>query len=238
MIRMESLNAYGQPVGWDIDVALPRPHPEHVTLEGRHVIVAPMVMEHAEGLFGRVGKADRAILWTYMTVGPFADFGSFYRWMETACDSRDPLFFTLIDRATGEPQGMAAYLRIAPEAGVMEIGHIVFSKKLQGTTAATEAMALMMAHAFDGLGYRRYEWKCDALNAPSRAAAERLGFVHEGVFRQATVYKGRNRDTAWFSVTDEEWPALKDGFAAWLDPGNFDTVTGRQWRSLRACRAG
>jgi RimJ/RimL family protein N-acetyltransferase len=139
--------------------------------------------------------------------------------MEATCSGDDPLFFTIID-ATGQPAGVASYLRIAPASGSIEVGGIHFSPGLKRTPAATEAMYLMMERAF-ALGYRRYEWKCDALNAASRAAAQRLGLSFEGVFRQATVYKGRNRDTAWYAAIDSEWPALREAFLTWLAPGNF-----------------
>jgi RimJ/RimL family protein N-acetyltransferase len=151
--------------------------------------------------------------------------------MEQTCRGDDPLFHAILDGGTGRAVGVASYLRIDPPVGVIEVGHINYSPALQGTTAATEAMYLMMRRVFDELGYRRYEWKCDALNAPSRAAAERLGFVFEGIFRQATIYKGRNRDTAWYSIVDGEWPRLRDAFERWLDPANFD-AQGRQRQRL------
>jgi RimJ/RimL family protein N-acetyltransferase len=154
--------------------------------------------------------------------------------MRETCFTADPLFFAVIDLATGRAAGVAAYMRIQPTAGSIEVGHVHFSPRLQRTRAATEAMYLMMQRAF-ALGYRRYEWKCDALNAASRAAAERLGFSFEGIFRQATVYKGRSRDTAWYAVTDREWPALERAFEAWLQPQNLDAA-GRQRVSLSAIR--
>jgi RimJ/RimL family protein N-acetyltransferase len=141
--------------------------------------------------------------------------------MERNCDGDDPLFHAVVDLATGRALGVAAYLRIEPAIGVLEIGHIAWSPSLQRTPAATEAMWLMMRRVFEELGYRRYEWKCDALNAPSRRAAERLGFTFEGIFRQATITKGRNRDTAWYSIIDKEWPALDRAFGRWLAPANF-----------------
>ncbi|WP_138465403.1 GNAT family N-acetyltransferase [Poseidonocella sp. HB161398] len=232
---MTRVNEYGQPVGEDVTLELPRPRPGPVVLEGRHVRLEPLSMAHAGPLFAQTGGAENAALWTYMPQGPFATRAALEAWMETAVDSRDPLFSAIIDRATGRPLGFASYLRIAPEVGCIEVGFIMFSKALQGTVHATETMALMMSHVFDTLGYRRYEWKCDALNAPSRRAAERLGFRYEGIFRQATVYKGRNRDTAWFAATDRDWPVLKAGFDAWLDPANFD-AEGRQIRGLADCR--
>jgi len=148
--------------------------------------------------------------------------------------SEDPLFFAIVDAASGRAAGIGSYLRIGPASGSIEVGHLQFSPRLQRTPAATEAMQLMMCNAFE-LGYRRYEWKCDALNAASRRAAERLGFRFEGVFRQATVYKGRSRDTAWYSIIDQEWPGLERAFRMWLEPGNFDH-DGRQRRSLADCR--
>jgi len=155
--------------------------------------------------------------------------------MERACLGADPLFHAVIDRKSNKALGLASYLRIDPPAGVIEVGHIHFSPALQGTAMATEAMYLMMHRVFDELGYRRYEWKCNALNKASCRAAERLGFTFEGIFRQATIVKGRNRDTAWFSILDSEWPRAKAAFQAWLDPANFD-VEGKQKRGLAELR--
>jgi RimJ/RimL family protein N-acetyltransferase len=159
--------------------------------------------------------------WTYLPYGPFRTFADYHAWMRADCLGDDPLFFAIIDIPEEQPVGVASYLRIAPANGSIEVGHIHYSPRLQRSPAATEAMYLMIKRAFD-LGYRRYEWKCDALNAPSRAAAQRLGLSFEGVFRQATVYKGRNRDTAWYAAIDSEWPALRAAFEAWLAPDNFD----------------
>ena len=152
---------------------------------------------------------------------PFESLDSYRTWIEQYCCGNDPLFYAIIDLANGEAVGIASYLRINPGSGSIEVGHINYSLLLARTPAATEAMYLMMAAAFD-LGYRRYEWKCDALNAPSRAAAQRLGLSFEGIFRQATIVKGRNRDTAWYSAIDQEWPAIKEAFLEWLSPANFD----------------
>jgi len=175
--------------------------------------------------------ADDSI-WDYMPQGPFATEGQWRAWAEGVAGKDDPWFYALRDLSTGLACGVASYLRIAPEAGSIEVGWITLAPALQRTAAATEAMALMMAWAFDA-GYRRYEWKCDALNAASRRAAERLGLSYEGVFRQATVVKGRNRDTAWFAAIDAEWPALRAAFADWLAPANFD-AEGRQRVALSA----
>lgn len=175
-------------------------------------------------------------MWTYLPVGPFASLVEYRTWLEAKQASDDPLFFAIVDTATGLTVGVASYLRIDPANGVVEVGHLQYSPLLQRTAAATEAMHLMMKQAFE-LGYRRYEWKCDALNEASRRAAERLGFTFEGIFRQAIVYKGRNRDTAWYSIIDAEWPRLDAAYRRWLDPGNFDE-NGRQRSSLSNPRAG
>ena len=165
-------------------------------------------------------------MWTYLLYGPFDTLERHRAWMEETCRGSDPLFYAIIDPVADKAVGLAAYLRIEPRSGSIEVGHLSYSPLLQRTPAATEAMYLLMENAFR-LGYRRYEWKCDALNAPSRAAALRLGLSFEGIFRQATVYKGRSRDTAWFAAIDKEWPALKEAFQRWLDPANFD-AQGRQ----------
>lgn len=161
--------------------------------------------------------------WTYLPYGPFDTFDSYCAWIDRHCRGRDPLFYAIVERTSDAAVGVASYLRVAPASGSIEVGHINFSPRLQQTPAATEAMYLLMKHAFE-LGYRRYEWKCDALNAPSRAAALRLGLSFEGIFRQATVVKGRNRDTAWYAAIDREWPLLDAAFARWLDPANFDAA--------------
>jgi len=174
-------------------------------------------------------------MWTYLPYGPFDTLESYRAWMEGMCRRSDPLFYAIVDRETGRAVGLAAYLRIDPASGSIEVGHLNFSPLLQRTPASTESMYLMMERAFN-LGYRRYEWKCDALNGPSRSAAQRLGFSFEGIFRQATVVKGRNRDTAWFSVIDQEWPTLKEAFQRWLHPTNFDEM-GKQRARLSTMTA-
>jgi RimJ/RimL family protein N-acetyltransferase len=234
MVAVEQ-NRYGQPVGdvvanWHV----PR-HPERTLLEGRFVRVEPLEpSRHGADLLGALGLDGP--LWTYLPVGPFAGRDAFAGWLERAATGQDPLAFALVGRAPQRALGLASYLRIDPDAGSIEVGGLAFGPALQRTAAATEAMALMMAHAFDDLGYRRYEWKCDALNAPSRRAALRLGFVFEGVFRQARVVKGRNRDTAWFSITDREWPRCRDALSAWLASENFDPA-GHQRRTLADIRS-
>lgn len=228
---MADVNAFGQPVGEPLPAWRPCPAPDRRPLIGRTCRLEPLdPTRHADPLFAAVHDGRHDALWTYLPYGPFADAAAFRDWMERSCLGEDPLFFAIVDSDTGSPLGLAAYLRIDRTNGVIEVGHLVFTPRLQRTRAATEAMYLMMAHAF-GLGYRRYEWKCNALNVPSRRAAQRLGFSYEGLFRQALVVKGRNRDTAWYSIVDREWPARRAAFETWLGPTNFDDQ-GRQRTSL------
>jgi RimJ/RimL family protein N-acetyltransferase len=189
--------------------------------------VVPLESQHSAGLHEAFSSDQTGTLWTYMPTGPFKTAADYSVWVTQASTSKDPLFFAVINKTTGAPVGVASYLRIQPENGVVEVGFITFAPTLQRTVMATEAMFLMMQRVFDELGYRRYEWKCDALNAPSRQAAARLGFSYDGLFKQALVYKGRNRDTAWFSILDQDWPRIKAGFEVWLAPENFD-ANGRQ----------
>ena len=227
-------NALGQPVGAPVANWTPRPRPPRTPMAGRYCRLEPLdVARHAAQLYARNSEDAAGVNWTYLPVGPFADFGSYRVWLERMAASDDPFFHTIIDAETGEAQGVASFLRIDPAMGTIEVGHINYSPRLQRRRAATEAMYLMMRRVFDELGYRRYEWKCDSFNLPSRAAALRLGFGFEGIFRQAVVYKGRNRDTAWFAMIDREWPALRAAFERWLDPGNFD-AGGAQRTSLSA----
>jgi RimJ/RimL family protein N-acetyltransferase len=167
-------------------------------------------------------------------VGPFSDRNAHRAWIERHSKTTDPMAYAIVDSSTGRAGGVASYMRITPDHGVIEVGYIHYSPTIQRTAAATEAMYLMMRSAFE-LGYRRYEWKCDSLNAASRAAALRLGFTYEGTFRQAIVYKGRSRDTAWFAITDRDWPTISGAFERWLARDNF-TADGRQVRSLADCR--
>jgi RimJ/RimL family protein N-acetyltransferase len=226
-------NQFGQPIGADLPEWRPAAAPPRTPMAGRHCRLEPLADNHAAALFDAFAAADDS-LWTYMAYGPFDGPGAFAEQVARLRQGDDPQFHAIFDAAG--PAGIASFMRIDPRVGTIEVGGITYAPRLQRTPAATEAMALMMARAFDELGYRRYEWKCDALNAASRRAALRLGFTFEGIFRQATVYKGRNRDTAWFSVIDGEWPALKRAFRAWLDPANFDAA-GRQRRSLESLRA-
>lgn len=214
-------NALGQPIGKPLDGEFPRPYPPHVQLSGHYGSLVPLTKDHAEGLHIAFSEAPDISGWTYLPIDPWPDLAAAQRWCDQAQDSRDPQFYTILDQ-NARPSGFCSLLRITPDSGCIEVGFIHFAHRLQRTALATEAMYLLMRHVFDDLGYRRYEWKCDALNAPSKAAAQRLGFSYEGLFRQATHYKGRNRDTAWFSILDHEWPALKTAFEQWLAPENFD----------------
>jgi RimJ/RimL family protein N-acetyltransferase len=209
--------------------------PSRVTLAGRLCRLEPLTSDHAASLHEANSLDADGRMWGYLAYGPFEDFGTYRDWVRQQARSSDPLFLAIVDRASDRAVGVASYLRIDPPNGVIEVGHLAYSPRLQRTPAATEAMYLMMRYAFE-LGYRRYEWKCNAANAPSRSAAERLGFTFEGVFRRHMIVKGRNRDTAWYSVIDSEWPRVRGGFERWLDTENFDAA-GRQRRSLVACRA-
>jgi RimJ/RimL family protein N-acetyltransferase len=216
------LNSLGQPIGFTIVDWKPPPRPPRDTMVGRFCRVEPLDPDrHATELHDANALDTEGRIWTYLPYGPFETLESYRGWINDHCRGDDPLFHAIVDTATGKAVGVASYLRITPASGSIEVGHINYSPLLQRTPAATEAMYLMMKRAFE-LGYRRYEWKCDALNAGSRAAAQRLGLSFEGVFRQATVYKGRNRDTAWYAAIDREWPALEEAFSRWLDPTNFD----------------
>ncbi len=213
----------------------PRPAkgpPERAPLEGRSLRLEPIdPARHVADLFAV--SADDPALWTYMPYGPFEDPAQMEAWLEACARSDDPLFMALVETADARAAGMASFLNIRPAHGVLELGHIWFSQRLRQRRPATEAIFLMLSAAFDDLGYRRVEWKCDAANAASRRAALRFGFVYEGIFRQHLIVKGRNRDTAWFAILDRDWPALRSGFEAWLDPANFDD-SGRQRRALSA----
>jgi RimJ/RimL family protein N-acetyltransferase len=230
-------NHLGLPVGLPVEGWTPRPKPPRTPMAGRFCTVEPLDPErHAADLFAANAEDREGRNWTYYPYGPFAALGDYRAWVENACADPNRLFHAIRDTALGKAVGVAAYINAQPAVGSVEVGSLVFSPLLQRRPAATEAMYLMMRRVFDELGYRRYEWKCDALNAPSRAAAERLGFQYEGLFRQATITRGRNRDTAWFSVIDGEWPALRAAFERWLDPANFD-ADGRQRQSLAGLRS-
>ena len=227
----------GLPIGPELAGWRPPPRPARAVMEGRFCRIEPLdVGRHARQLHEANSLDTGGRLWTYLFSGPFAGFEDYRAWLEPRQASEDPLHFAFVDKGTAGAVGTGAYLRIDPANGVMEVGHLAYSPLMQRTPLATEAMYLMMRNAFE-LGYRRYEWKCDSLNAASRRAAERLGFTFEGIFRQAVVYKGRSRDTAWYSIIDREWPSLDAAFRAWLDPSNFDP-DGRQRHSLAELRVG
>jgi RimJ/RimL family protein N-acetyltransferase len=207
----------------------PARRPETVTLKGRWVTLAPLdANAHADALYeGSNGDAARETVWTYLFDGPYRSRDEFRGNIEAKARSDDPLFFAVIDNSSGRAVGYQTLMRIDPPNRVIEVGNIMYTPPIQRTAGATEAQYLFAAFVFDELGYRRYEWKCNALNAPSRRAAERFGFRFEGIFRQHMIVKGRNRDTAWFAMLDSEWPARKAAYESWLAPENFDDE-GRQ----------
>jgi len=226
----ERVNHLGQPIGFPLPDWQARQRPPRTPMLGRFCHLEPLEPDrHAAALFEANRHDKEGRNWTYLAYGPYERFEEYRAWVEQVCRAQDPFFHAII--VEGRAVGVASLMRIEPAVGVIEVGHINYSPLLQRKPAATEAMYLMMRRVFDELGYRRYEWKCDALNAPSRAAAERLGFRFEGIFRQATVTKRRNRDSAWFSILDHEWPALKAAFEAWLAPENFG-ADGKQRRHL------
>lgn len=217
----------GLPIGPTVDSSAAR-KPARTTLRGRLVTVAPLdPAAHEEALYQGTHGADREKLWLYLGEGPFPDRASFRAYLEKRSQSDDPLSYTIIHNATGKAAGHASYMRMAPEHRVIEVGNIFYTATLAHSAAGTEAMYLMAKYVFDDLGYRRYEWKCNALNEPSRRAAHRLGFSFEGIFRQHMIQKGRSRDTAWYAMLDRGWPSHKARFEKWLLPENFDQ-SGRQ----------
>jgi RimJ/RimL family protein N-acetyltransferase len=231
------IDEFGQPVGRALPDWRPPPFPPHLAITGRYCRVEPLdAARHARQLWEAQADDPQGIRWTYGFHGPYPQFAPYEKWCATSQVSRDPQFYAIVDAAGDRAVGTCANMRIDPANGVVEIGNIHFTTRLARTRAATEALYLLMARAFD-LGYRRYEWKCDSCNLPSRAAATRFGFTYEGTFRQAVVVKGRNRDTAWFAVVDGDWHGgLRDAYLRWLDPGNFDAA-GRQKLRLSALSA-
>jgi RimJ/RimL family protein N-acetyltransferase len=233
-MQNEFLNAIGQPVGFPVSGWQGAWLPPKTPMDGRICRMEPLdPARHSAALFDALSEDAEGRLWTYLSAGPFRTPEDYRAWLEAHAMGDDPLCYAIVDKRTGRALGTASYLRIDPRAGSIEVGSITYSPRLQRTAAATEAMYLMMRRVFAELGYRRYEWKCNALNAASRRAAERLGFTYEGLFRQATVVKGRNRDTMWLSVLDREWPSLSRAYERWLDPANFDGA-GRQRQPLGA----
>lgn len=227
-------NQFGQPIGEDVPGWAPRPWPPQTPMQGRYCRLEKLDPDrHGKALYAAYREAPDWRDWTYLPRGPFDTEGAYIAWARENAALNDPWHFTVL--VDGEPVGTLAHMRIDPSNGVIEVGAIMYAPRLQRTPAATEAIYLMMRRAFDELGYRRHEWKCDALHAGSRHAAERYGFRFEGIFAQAIVYKGRSRDTAWYAVTDKEWPVLRAAFETWLAPGNFD-AQGRQKQSLASLR--
>jgi RimJ/RimL family protein N-acetyltransferase len=228
----------GQEVGATVSPPAGR-RPDGGPLRGRYVDVEHVEVErHGTDLWESFQTGDpEGRIWTYLGYGPFADRPAFLAWLKERQASSDPLFYAIVPHHTGKASGMASFMRMTPEHGVIEIGHIWLSPGLQKTREATEALYLMMHHALTSLNCRRLEWKCDALNQPSRKAAERLGFTFEGVFRQHMIVKGRNRDTAWYAIVDKNWPAIDGAFQRWLAADNFDSA-GRQRQALQAAEAG
>ncbi|GAB5483145.1 MAG: GNAT family protein [Parasphingorhabdus sp.] len=225
------LNDLGQPVGECLGGWQGAALPVRRCLTGKFCGVEPLCVDtHSESLFAALSEDTSGRTWTYMRYGPFSSLGAFVEWMEDYCFSADPFFYAFVEKNTGRALGMATYCSISPSHGSIEVGHVNFAPSMQRTAMATEAMYLMARHAFRVLHYRRYEWRLDNLNAASHEAAKRLGFVYEGVFRNASNYKGRNRDTAWYSITHSEWDDLEIAFESWLD--HLDPVSGKQQKSL------
>ncbi len=224
-------NALGQPVGRPLPEWKGVERPPRTPMAGRYCRVEPIdPARHAEDLYRANALDPSNRNFTYLLSGPFITFDAYRQWLESVRSGDDPVFHAIVDIETGKAAGAASYMRIDPKNGSIEVGNINYSPLLQRKRAATGAMYLMMKRVFE-LGYRRYEWKCDSLNAPSRAAAQRLGFSYEGIFRQAIVYRGRSRDTAWYAMIDSEWPELDQAFQRWLDPANFD-AQGKQHKRL------
>lgn len=224
-----------RPVGDPVEASTALPPPRK-SFKGRSVTLEPLSPCHIDGLWGIIGHPDQAGVWTYIPTEPSPGKEAFTELLTGFCKSQDPVFYALVD-SSGKPLGFFALMRMDLKSRVVELGYVIFSPLLQRTTAATEAFYLIACAVFGELGYRRLEWKCDNLNAPSKRAAARFGFTMEGVFRQHLIIKRRNRDTAWFSIVDTEWPALKYSFEKWLDPANFD-ADGNQLCSLAAFRGG
>jgi len=229
------MSNYHLPIGQALPDWQPRPAPQPVILSGRFCRLEPLSSEHVDALFAAFSQAPDGRDWLYLAAGPFADVAAYRDYVHQIAGKRDPLHFAVIDAASEQPLGTLSLMRQAPEHGVVEVGNVIFSSALQRSPLATEAQFLLMRYVFDDLGYRRYEWKCDSLNQRSINAAKRLGFEYEGTFRQAIVYKGRSRDTAWFAIIDTDWPRIKSAFEHWLSPQNF-APNGQQIRSLQAIR--
>lgn len=228
---MSFKNQFGQVIGTQVKYWIPRQMPKKMAMQGNFCTVEPLDIDlHGPKLFKAFQFENHGETWTYLPFGPFSAYDEFSKWLSRASVSK--MFFSIVDIKDHAPQGLASYHDIDPEHGVCEVGSVHYSKLLQKKRSGTEAMYLMMYHIFEELGYRRYQWRCNTLNWPSRAAAERLGFKLEGIFRQSNVFKGFNRDTAWYSIIDSEWPGLKEKFQKWLDPSNFG-IDGNQILKLQ-----
>ena len=219
----------------DLSHYTPRPHPGKAPMAGRFADVVRVDRAHLRDLYKAFTQPGGERLWDYLPYGPFADYEAFERFAEATYFGEDPCFYSVIDRSSGQALGVLALMRIDRANGVIEVGNICFSPALQRSRIASEAFHLVLRRVFGELGYRRYEWKCNNENAPSHAAARRLGFQYEGLFRQHMVVKGENRDTAWYSIIDGEWPACREAFARWLAADNFDEA-GQQKQRLEALR--
>jgi RimJ/RimL family protein N-acetyltransferase len=228
---MQHKNSLGQPIGAPVPTWTERRKPPKVAVRGLYAAVEPLDPKaRAAELFEAMCEDKEGRIWTYLPYGPFVTREAYAGWMYLTCMGDDPQFYSIVD-LKGGAVGIASFLRVDPKGGSIEVGHINIAPRGQRSRVATEAMFLMMKRTFDELAYRRFEWKCDALNAPSRVSAERLGFSYEGTFRQATMYKGRNRDTAWYAIIDKEWLFLKAAYETWLKPDNFD-ADGKQKQRL------
>lgn len=232
---MNTFNQFGQPIGEELVDWQPRQHPARVVLNGRYCRLEPLRVEHAGALFAAYQQAEDTRSWTWLLREPDTTVAEYSQWIASVCELSDPIHFAVIDNQTQLPVGSLALMRIDPRNGVVEVGHVHFSPLMSRSPLSTEAQYLLMRYVFDDLGYRRYEWKCNSLNEPSRKTALRLGFQFEGRFRQALVTKGHNRDTDWFSIIDNEWPALASAFESWLAIDNF-TADGSQKRTLESWR--
>lgn len=228
------VNELGQPIGFPVENFIAPARPSFNRLLGNFVRVEPISMDHLSSLYSAFSVDSKGENWTYMPYGPFTDLDEFTNWAKSTCFGEDPKFYTIF--LDDSPAGLASYLRIEPKTGCIEIGHIHLSSLLQRTRAGTEALLLMIDWVFSA-GYRRLEWKCDVLNAPSRHAAQRLGFSFEGIFRQATMYKSRNRDTAWYAITDQEWSHLERAYQIWKQEDNFNQE-GRELKKLSELTSG
>ncbi|CAI3931127.1 Protein N-acetyltransferase [Commensalibacter communis] len=232
---MSYFNELNQAVGEPLPDWKPRPLPQRVMLRGRTCCLEPLSLDHAEALYAAYQLFSDDGHWTWLPREPDKTIEEYKRWVASVITLNDPLLFAIIDNKSNQPVGTFSLMHIDPENGTIEVGHVHYSPLLEKTIMATEAQWLLMNYAFETLGYRRYEWKCNSCNEPSRKAALRLGFQYEGRFRQAAVVKGHNRDTDWFSIIDKEWPAINQAFQHWLSPDNFDQ-DGKQKQSLQACR--